>query len=72
MQVLNVGGFEKQGELRGELRGKEQGLRLGIEAVCQVLGIELTEERHREMTGLDAVRLNTLLLEQIQQKKSWG
>jgi len=62
---------EIRGEVRGEQRGKEEGLRLGIEALCSVLGIELTEQRRHEMKGLDALGLSALL-HRIQQTKSWG
>ncbi len=53
-----------------EKRGREDGLRAGIEALCGVLGIELTGERRRQLLSLDATRL-TALLAHLQGKKAW-
>jgi hypothetical protein len=53
-----------------EKRGKEEGLRLGVEALCGVLGIELTDERRRELAGLDTAGLTALLV-RLQQRKRW-
>lgn len=61
---------EKRGEERGEQRGREAGLRAGIDALCSVLGIELTEERRRRLASLDAAGLGELLA-QLQEKKHW-
>jgi hypothetical protein len=69
---------EKRGEERGEKRGREQGLkdgraqglRFGIEALCNVLAIELTAERTRHMNSLDEGGL-TALFAHLQQRKAW-
>ncbi|AUX48775.1 uncharacterized protein SOCE26_103160 [Sorangium cellulosum] len=50
--------------------GQGEGLRQGIEAVCQVLGIELTAARRREIAALDAPGLSALLA-RIQTRKAW-
>jgi hypothetical protein len=39
----------------------KEGLRLGIEALCEALGIELTNERQRELHALDTAGLKGLL-----------
>ncbi len=63
------------GELRGrelgEQRGKAQGLRHGVEALCRVLGIELTDERRRELASLPAAGLEALL-GRLQDRRSWA
>jgi predicted transposase/invertase (TIGR01784 family) len=41
--------------------GEEKGLRLGIEALCDALGVELSVERKRELQSLDAAGLAVLL-----------
>jgi predicted transposase/invertase (TIGR01784 family) len=64
----------ERGELlgleRGERRGKAQGLRHGVEALCRVLGIELTAERRRELASLPAAKLEALL-GRLQERRSW-
>ena len=57
-----LAGAQKRGELRG--------LRRGVEALCHVLGIELTDERRRELARLDAAGLAALLA-RLQERKSW-
>ena len=61
---------ERRGEQRGEQRGKQQGLGHGIEALCAALGIELTEERRRELASLDTAGLEALLA-RLGERKSW-
>ncbi|HWO26087.1 MAG TPA: Rpn family recombination-promoting nuclease/putative transposase [Kofleriaceae bacterium] len=61
---------ERRGEQRGEQRGKEQGLRRGVEALCAALGIELTDERQRELASLDTAGLEVLLA-RLGARKSW-
>jgi hypothetical protein len=51
-----------------ERRGREEGLRHGVEAVCRVLGVELTDERRRELARLDAAGLDALLA-RLQERK---
>jgi predicted transposase/invertase (TIGR01784 family) len=54
-----------------EKRGLEAGLRWSIEAVCGALGIELTDERRRELASLDAAGLDALLA-RLGQHKRWS
>jgi predicted transposase/invertase (TIGR01784 family) len=61
---------EKRGREQGLKDGREQGLRFGIEALCNVLAIDLTNERRRQMDGLDADGLTTLFT-RLQQQKTW-
>jgi len=53
-----------------EKRGMQQGLLQAVTALCDVLGIALTEERQRELTALDAARL-TGLLARLRARRSW-
>lgn len=66
---------EKRGEQRGRedglRQGREDGLRQGIEALCDALGIEITEQRRRELTSLDAAGL-AVLLARLRQHKRWA
>ncbi len=41
--------------------GREEGLRLGIEALCDALGVDLSVARKRELQSLDAAGLAALL-----------
>jgi predicted transposase/invertase (TIGR01784 family) len=69
---------EKRGEERGEKRGREQGLkdgreqalRFAIEGLCNVLAIELTQERTRHLDGLDADGLTALFIH-LKERKAW-
>jgi hypothetical protein len=65
---------EKRGEERGREQGlkdgRAQGLRFGIEALCNVLAIELTAERTRHMNSLDEGGLTALFVH-LQQRKAW-
>jgi predicted transposase/invertase (TIGR01784 family) len=54
----------------GRNEGIEEGSRRGIEAICQVLELELTEARRRELDALDAAGLGALLAG-IQARKGW-
>lgn len=69
--IQNERGALAVAEKRGEQRGREDGLREGIEALCDALGIEITEQRRRELTSLDAARL-AVLLERLRQHKRWS
>jgi predicted transposase/invertase (TIGR01784 family) len=51
----------KQGIEQGIEQGEGSGLRLGIEALCDALGIELTGDRQRELQALDAAGLKAVL-----------
>lgn len=53
-----------------EQRGREDGLRLGVEAICSMIGIELTAERRRDLARLDAAGLEALLA-RLREHKSW-
>ena len=53
-----------------ERRGREDGLRHGIEALCGVLGIDLTDDRRRELARLDAAGLSSLLA-RLKERRSW-
>ncbi len=60
----------EQGLKDGREQGQESGLRVGILALCRVLGIELTEERKHQLASMDTDKL-TELLAQLQDKKAW-
>jgi hypothetical protein len=50
--------------------GLEKGLRLGIEALCDALGIELSVERKREIQALDAAGLEALV-SKLRAERRW-
>jgi hypothetical protein len=50
---------------------REHGLRQGIEALCGALGIELTDERRRELARLDVSALEALLA-RLGEHKRWS
>lgn len=62
---------EKRGREIGLRQGREAGLRQSIEALCDVLGIELTDAHRRELASLDAAGLVTLLA-RLGQHKGWA
>lgn len=62
---------EKRGREDARRRGLEDGLRRSIEALCDVLRIELTEQRRHELASLDAAGLRTLLA-RLGQHKRWA
>jgi len=62
---------ERRGEQRGELRGREQAQREVVEALCEVLGIELTEERRCGLANLDTAGLSALLA-RLRERRSWA
>jgi hypothetical protein len=53
-----------------EKRGRAEGLRQGVEVLCRALGIELTDQRRRELANMDAAKLAALLA-QLDERKSW-
>jgi predicted transposase/invertase (TIGR01784 family) len=61
---------EKRGREDARRRGLEDGLRQSIEALCDALGIELTEPRRRELASLSVEELKALLA-RLGQSKSW-
>ncbi|HLM72106.1 MAG TPA: Rpn family recombination-promoting nuclease/putative transposase [Polyangiaceae bacterium] len=68
--IQNERGALAVAEKRGREEGREDGLRQGVEALCGVLGIELSEEQQRELASMDAAGLAALLA-RLRQKKSW-
>jgi len=68
--IQNERGALAVAEKRGEARGAEKGMRLGVETACSVLGIELTEERRRQLASLNTSALERLLTH-LQDKKTW-
>lgn len=62
-------GYE-DGEEKGREKGREEGLRRGIEAVCELLGIELSAARKGELDALDTPAL-TALLAQLRAERRW-
>jgi hypothetical protein len=61
---------EKRGREDGLRQGREDGLRQGVEVLCRALGIELTEERRRELANLKAAALAALLA-RLDARRSW-
>jgi predicted transposase/invertase (TIGR01784 family) len=63
----------KDGHEQGLKDGREQGLllaRLGVETLCQVLGIELTEPRKQQLATLDMAGLEALLT-RLREHRTW-
>ena len=50
--------------------GEQRGLRQAVEALCDVLGIELTTARRDELATLDAAKL-TMLLARLRERRRW-
>jgi hypothetical protein len=61
----------REGREVGMQEGRQDALRQGIEALCDALGIELTEQRRRELASLDAAGL-AVLLARLRQHKRWA
>jgi hypothetical protein len=53
-----------------ERRGEQRGMRQGVEGLCRVLGIELTDDRRRELANLNAAELAELLARLVA-RRSW-
>jgi len=53
-----------------EKRGRAEGLRQGVEVLCRALGIELTDQRRRELANMDAAKFAALLA-QLDERNSW-
>jgi predicted transposase/invertase (TIGR01784 family) len=68
--IQNERGALSVAETRGEQRGEQRGLREAVEALCDVLGIELTDARRRELTELDAASLRERLA-RLRERRSW-
>jgi hypothetical protein len=60
----------QEGMELGKEQGLEQGLEQGIEALCEVLQIELTEQRREELASADAERLEQVLA-QLRTTRRW-
>ena len=69
--IQNERGALSVAEKRGEKRGEQRGLLHAVEALCDVLGIELTDERQRELTELEAAELRALLA-RLRERRSWA
>jgi flagellar biosynthesis/type III secretory pathway protein FliH len=61
---------EEKGLEKGLEKGREEGLRRGIEAVSELLGIELSAARKGELQALDAAGLEGLLAK-IRAERRW-
>jgi predicted transposase/invertase (TIGR01784 family) len=68
--IQNERGALSFAEKRGEQRGREVGLRQAIEVFCLALGIELTDQRRRELASLSAAGLEALAA-RLGQQRSW-
>jgi predicted transposase/invertase (TIGR01784 family) len=60
----------EQGIGQGIEQGEGSGLRLGIEALCDALGIELSSDRQRELQALDAAGRKALLA-RLRSERRW-
>jgi predicted transposase/invertase (TIGR01784 family) len=68
--IQNERGALAVAEKRGEQRGREAGLRRGVELLCRALGIELTDDKKREIENLSAAELEALLT-RLDERKTW-
>ncbi|MEZ4314119.1 MAG: Rpn family recombination-promoting nuclease/putative transposase [Polyangiaceae bacterium] len=66
---------EKRGRAKGladaREEGRAEGMRAAVEAICTMLGVEVTEERRNELARLDANETKELIA-RLQQTKSWS
>ena len=60
----------EEGRKEGRKEGREEGLRQGVEVACGLLGIDLTEERRRELANRDAAGLEVLLA-RLKERRRW-
>lgn len=61
---------EKRGHEQGIIDGRIGGLRMGVEALCGALGIELSDGRRQHMESLDVKGLEALLSE-LREQRRW-
>jgi predicted transposase/invertase (TIGR01784 family) len=61
---------ERRGEARGLREGKTAGLQAAVEDLCEVLGVEVTEERRAHLAGLDLAALEALRA-RLKSTKAW-
>ncbi len=57
-------------EERGRGEGRQEGIRTAIEALCEVLAIELSPERHAALAAMDEAALDALLAH-LRQHRAW-
>ena len=60
----------QEGLKEGREEGREEGLRQAVEVLCRAKGIDLTDERKRELSRLNATEL-TALLARLDERRSW-
>ena len=70
MAIQNERGALSLARREGLEQGEEGALRLGIEALCEARGIELSGERQRELQALDAAGLKSLLA-RLRAERRW-
>jgi predicted transposase/invertase (TIGR01784 family) len=64
---------ERRGEARGEARGLREGeraLRAAVEDLCELLGVEVTDDRRAHLAGLDLAGLEALRTK-LKSGKTW-
>jgi predicted transposase/invertase (TIGR01784 family) len=64
-------GMAIQDEREALSQARKEGLRLGIEALCEALGIELTAERRAHLDALDAAGHDALLA-RLRAERRWA
>jgi hypothetical protein len=62
--------FYKEGLAKGMDQGRKEGLRAAVETACELLNIELTEERRAHLATLDLPGLEALRAE-LKATKAW-
>jgi len=62
--------FYKEGLAKGMDQGRKEGLRAAVETACELLNIELTDERRAYLAALDLPGLEALRAE-LKTKKTW-
>lgn len=55
---------------RGRGEGRQEGIRTAIEALCEVLAIELSPKRHAALAAMDEAALDALLAH-LRQHRAW-
>jgi len=70
MAIQNERGALSLAHREGYEEGEEKGLRLGIEALCDAFGIDLSIERKRELQALDAAGLEGLMAK-LRAERRW-
>ena len=70
MAIQNERGALSLARKEGLAEGRVEGIRLAIEALCDVLGIELTSQRMHELEALDPAGLQSLMT-RLRALKRW-